>query len=363
MRCCERPEYADYWAMKWCDLLRVKAEFPVNLWPNAVQAYHRWIITSLRENKPYDQFARELLTGCGSNFRDPQVNFYRSTQSKDPEEIARAVALTFMGTRADKWPPEKLQQMAKFFSYIGYKRTAEWKEEIVYFDYQKLLDEGPQQAVLPDGTTVQLTADKDPREVFADWLITNQNPWFARNLVNRAWFWLMGRGIIHEPDDIRDDNPPSNAKLLSELEKELTLSRYDLKAMYREITQLEGVSAVLDSAIGRSRGRGSCSPTIRSDAWTPRSWSMRSARSRGRPKSIPVRSPSRSPGSRNGSVPSRWRTGASPVRFWRCLGDRRVTRAWSWNGTTKSPLRSVCTCSTPPTSSTRSNAVPSCASW
>ena len=44
-RLLEREEFADYWAMKWSDLLRVKAEFPINLWPNAAQAYHRWIRT------------------------------------------------------------------------------------------------------------------------------------------------------------------------------------------------------------------------------------------------------------------------------------------------------------------------------
>ena len=231
----QRSEFADYWALKWCDVLRVKAEFPINLWPNAVQAYHRWIITSLRENKPYDQFARELLTLGGSNFRDAPVNFYRSTQSTDPREIASAVALTFMGSRADKWPPEKLTELTKFFSYIGYKRTAEWKEEIVHFDFQKLLDEGPRAVVFPDGTTVELTADRDPREVFADWLIDNRNPWFARAIANRAWFWLLGHGIVHEPDDLRDDNPPSNPKLLAMLENELTSSHYDLKELFRTI--------------------------------------------------------------------------------------------------------------------------------
>ena len=94
--------------MKWCDLLRVKAEFPINLWPNAAQAYHRWIRTSIRDNKPYDQFVREMLTSSGSNFRVPQVNFYRAVQSREPQGIAQAVALTFMGMRADKWPKERL---------------------------------------------------------------------------------------------------------------------------------------------------------------------------------------------------------------------------------------------------------------
>ncbi|MCK5595217.1 DUF1549 domain-containing protein, partial [bacterium] len=82
----EREEYSDYWSMKWCDLLRVKSEFPSNLWPNAVQAYHRWIKVSLKENMPYDLFARTLLVSSGSNFRDPPVNFYRIGSQHEPQK-------------------------------------------------------------------------------------------------------------------------------------------------------------------------------------------------------------------------------------------------------------------------------------
>ena len=107
-RLLERDEFADYWAMKWGDILRIKAEFPVNLWPNAAQAYHRWVRASIAENKPYDKFARELLTSSGSNFRVGPVNFYRAIQNRTPEGIATAVALTFMGARAEAWPKERL---------------------------------------------------------------------------------------------------------------------------------------------------------------------------------------------------------------------------------------------------------------
>ena len=89
----ERDEFATYWAMKWGDLLRVKAEFPINLWPNAVQAYHRWIRTAIKQNMPYDRFVRELLTSSGSNFRVPPVNFYRAVQMSDAPTLAGAVAL------------------------------------------------------------------------------------------------------------------------------------------------------------------------------------------------------------------------------------------------------------------------------
>jgi hypothetical protein len=219
--------------MKWSDLLRVKAEFPINLWPNAVQAYHHWIRTSIKKNLPYDKFVRELLVSSGSNFRVPQVNFYRAMQSKEPETIAQAVALTFMGERAENWKKERLSGMAGFFSQVGYKSTGEWKEEIVYFDPNRAST--GLKAVFPNGKAAKLSPDKDPREIFVNWLVTAKNPWFTRNIANRAWSWLLGRGIIHEPDDIRPDNPPSNPKLLAFLEKELIAAKYDLKHIYRLI--------------------------------------------------------------------------------------------------------------------------------
>ncbi len=238
-RLLKRDEFADYWAMRWCDLLRVKSEFPINLWPNAVQSYHRWIRTSIQSNIPYDRFVREMLTANGSNFRVPQVNFYRSMQSEDPEAIAQAVALTFMGARAENWPQDRLAGTATFFSQIGYKKTAEWKEEIVFFDSlgtaRDASERAPGKAVFPDGTPARLSADRDPREVFADWLIRPDNPWFTRNIVNRLWCWLQGRGIIHQPDDIRPDNPPANPELLALLERELIDTDYDLTHIFRLI--------------------------------------------------------------------------------------------------------------------------------
>ncbi len=198
-RLLERSEFADYWAMKWGDILRIKAEFPVNLWPNAAQAYHRWVRASIAENKPYDKFVREMLTSSGSNFRVGPVNFYRAVQSKTPETVANAVALTFLGSRTDSWPEDRRKGMAVFFSQIGYKPTSEWKEEFVFWDplgvdcrtrqhgtrtgrHQHVgqtrqrsaaggtpaaateppADTKPLTAVFPDGTKIQLPSNRDP---------------------------------------------------------------------------------------------------------------------------------------------------------------------------------------------------------
>jgi hypothetical protein len=243
-RLLERDEFADFRAMKWGDILRIKAEFPVNLWPNAAQAYHRWVRASIAANKPYDKFARELLTSSGSNFRVPPVNFYRAIQNRTPDGIAGAVALGLMGSRIESWPEDRRKGMAAFFSQVGYKPTREWKEENVFWDPLNSSAQptntvptncAPELAVFPDGKEIRLPNNRDPREIFADWLIRPENPWFTRAIANRVWSWLLGRGIIHEPDDIRDDNPPSHPELLAYLEKELVAGRYDLKRLYRLI--------------------------------------------------------------------------------------------------------------------------------
>ena len=266
-RLMERREFVDYWAMKWADTLRIKAEIPVNLWPNGARAFHRFVWASLAANKPYDQFVREMLTASGSNFRVGAVNFYRAVQDRSPTGIASVVALTFMGVRTDHWPKERLDGMAVFFSQIAYKPTSEWKEEVVFWDPWGLrlvpsnfvpgrdtpgtvrpkpadevispvpppISSEPLVGVFPDGTKVTIPPDKDPREVLADWLIRPENPWFTKCIVNRVWAWIMGRGIIHEPDDIRDDNPPSNPELLAYLEKEMIQSGYNLRHLYRII--------------------------------------------------------------------------------------------------------------------------------
>lgn len=243
----QRPEYADYWAMKWGDVLRVKAEFPIKLWPNAVQTYHRWIHSSIRDNKPFHVFTQELLVGSGSNFRDGQVNFYRAMQDRTPRGMAATVALTFMGERAEKWPEKKLTAMAGFFAHVAFKATGEWKEEIVYFDPTADKDGLSAGAIFPDGSAVKLDPAKgDPRLVFAAWLLRPENSSFSRCVSNRIWTWLMGRGIVDEPDDFRPDNPPSNPALLAFLEQEFIASRCDMKHLMRVIlnSQTFGLSSV-----------------------------------------------------------------------------------------------------------------------
>ncbi len=225
-------EFFDFHAAQWCDLLRVKSEFPINLWPNGAMVYYRWLRDAVRTNMSYDTFARQLLLSDGSDFRDAPSNFYRAVNPKTPEGRAEAISRLFLGMRISSLEQSRRKSLVTFFSRVATKKTAEWKEEIVYWDRTPLEEKN---LYLPDGKKVTIADDQDPREVFADWLIRPDNHIFNQVIVNRIWCWLLGRGIVHEPDDFRKDNPAVHEDLLIFLERELVASHYDMKHIYRLI--------------------------------------------------------------------------------------------------------------------------------
>ena len=220
-----------YMQMRWGDILRIKSEFPSNLWPNGVQAYNRWIYEQLMNNVPYDKMVRGLLLSAGSNFRAPAANFYRGFQKRSAKNFYDNINLLFLGNR------ECTDNGHICFSQIKFKSTKEWKEEIVYLDIHKRV---PQLEVELDDTTIlKLRADSDWREAYVDWLTSSDNRRFAEVMANRMWFWVFGRGIVHEPDDWRYDNKPSNPELLNELTDYFIASKFDMQALLKRILMSE----------------------------------------------------------------------------------------------------------------------------
>ncbi len=216
-----------YMQMRWGDILRIKSEFPSNLWPNGVQAYNRWVYEQLLNNVPYDKMVRDLLLSEGSNFRSPAANFYRGFQKRSPENFYANINLLFLGNR------NCTDNGHLCFSQIKFKSTKEWKEEIIYIDYYKALP--GDKVVLADGTPLTLRADSDWREEYVNWLTSPTNRRFAEVLVNRMWYWVFGKGLVHEPDDWREDNKPSNPQLLNELTDYFLKSKFDIRALMKRI--------------------------------------------------------------------------------------------------------------------------------
>ena len=245
------PEYADMQAMRFADMLRIKSEFPINLWPNAVQIYHRTIHDDLLVDRSLKSIFYELLTASGSNFRTAYANFFRASADRSPMGLAKMVLLTTMNVRETEFSQSELEKFAKLFSRIKYKSTYEWKEEIVYNDIVPVKLE----AMLPDGTEVTVDTGKvDPRKVFADWLLNDKNDYFARAMTNRVWYWVFGKGIYPEADALPrlpaerslwdklfGEEPaaasvvPFSEEVQNYLIAEFKRSNYSLKHLYRVI--------------------------------------------------------------------------------------------------------------------------------
>lgn len=248
-RLLDSEAHADLIAMRFADMLRIKSEFPVNLWPNAVQAFHQKLRTDILNNRPYSEMVFEMLTASGSNFRVPYANFFRGTGSRTPEGLAEITARTFMGLQFRKLPPDEQKKFAAFFSRIRFKSTFEWKEEIVYTDPEPVR----LKACLPGSGNFTIDAPQtEPRQVLAKALVSEDNPYFARAFVNRAWSWFFGKGLIDPADDITPEpdfwthafrelglNAPSEREVQPELLQFLTdefrRSNYNMRYLFRLI--------------------------------------------------------------------------------------------------------------------------------
>ena len=244
----DRPEYADFWANKWADLLRPN---PYRVGIKAVWMLDAWIRDAFRQNKPYDQFVRELVTAQGSTWRNGATVIYRDRQQI--EEVASSVSQLFLGVRLEcakchhhpfeVWSQDDFYGFASFFSRVGHhgglSPPISGSEELIFTTSSGEIKHGRTGAsVAPktlNGSPVSIEAGNDPREVLADWMTDASNPYFAKVMVNRVWSELMGHGICEPVDDFRATNPGTNAPLLEYLAEDFRQNGYDIKHLLRTI--------------------------------------------------------------------------------------------------------------------------------
>lgn len=243
-RLLDSDEFASFWALKWGDILRSNSK---KLKTVGVYKFRQWVYESIRNDKPLDQFARELITANGSVFENPPANFWRA--SRDPQDATETTAQLFLGVRIqcakchnhpfERWTQDNYYGIAAAFARVGRKNSVDTEEEVIFNQSggevtQPRTNKQMKVHLLLKGD-VDVPADEDRRVVFAQWLTSPENPFFARSVVNRIWGHLFGRGIVDPVDDFRDSNPPSNARLLEELARQFVASNFSQKWVIRTI--------------------------------------------------------------------------------------------------------------------------------
>lgn len=238
----QRPEYADFWALKWSDLLRINNK---QVTATGVHKYRRWILAAVRDNMPYDKFVRQLLTATGNTFDNPPANYFRA--AVDTNDCTETTAQLFLGIRIqcakchnhpfERWTQDNYYGIGAFFNRVQRKPSAKAEEVVVWVARAGEVTQprtGKQMKPwLPLQGDAELPGDDDRRQALVEWLTGNDNPFFAAAHVNRLWGHLMGRGIVEPVDDFRASNPPSNAALLDALAKDFVAHGYDQKHALR----------------------------------------------------------------------------------------------------------------------------------
>ena len=247
----DRPEFVDFWAYKWGDLLRINR---TDLEEKGMWSFHNWVRAALRDRKPVDEFVRDIILAEGSTFTEGPANFYRIGRA--PDEWAETVAQVFLGVRMqcakchhhpfEKWSQDDYYGMAAFFARLGTKNSQEFglfgRESVVYLKATGEVAHPRKRGVVKPHTLDGPECDDplDRRVKLAEWLTSKENPMFAKNIVNRFWGYLMGRGLVEPMDDMRATNPASNPELLDALAADFAGAKFDLKHLLRTIMRSQG---------------------------------------------------------------------------------------------------------------------------
>jgi hypothetical protein len=252
----DRPEYADFWTLHWSDVLRSNRK---TIQIKGIHVLQNWVRGHIAKNTGMDEMVRELLTANGSTFANPPANYYRI--ARDPQNLAETTVQLFFGIRMqcakchnhpfERWTQDDYYSTAAFFSRVRQKKDTMEPgatpqlpgAEVIY---SARAGEANSEVTQPrtgkvmapkfmGGATPTIPPNKDRREVLADWVTGNDNPFFAKSIVNRIWYHLNGKGIVDPVDDFRDSNPSANDELLDALAKDFIAHKFDVKYLIRVI--------------------------------------------------------------------------------------------------------------------------------
>jgi hypothetical protein len=245
-RLLESPDYPAYFALRWGSILRNSNLAGAD---QAAYAFHNWMKDMIARNRPYDEFVRGIVAAAGEWQDAPAINWYWQSRDDQLHQVTADTAQVFLGIRLqcarchhhpyERWGQDDYFGLAGFFTRLGRKSFGQPPPyfaagNVTTGEKSPLTGKTPEPKY-PDGPVAQFTPEDDPRHALVDWMARPDNPFFARVLVNRLWGHFMGRGLVHEVDDLRETNPPSNPELLDALSRDFVEHKFDVKHVIRTI--------------------------------------------------------------------------------------------------------------------------------
>lgn len=246
----ERPEYADFWTLKWSDVFRSTRK---TIQVKGTHVFQKWMRHHIARNTGFDQVVREVISAGGSTYSNPPANYYRI--ARDPTSLAETTAQLFLGIRMqcakchnhpfERWTQDDYYSFSAFFARVKQRKdplepsTANKKDgaEYIYVARTGEVTQPRTGKVMPakfmGGPIATVAPGHDRREALARWLSAPNNPFVPKSIVNRVWYHLMGRGIVDPVDDFRDSNPSANDDLLDALAKDFVDHKFDIKHLIR----------------------------------------------------------------------------------------------------------------------------------
>lgn len=238
-------EFVDYWSYQLSDLLLISSN---KLTTPAMWSFYNFVREGVAENKPWDVFARQIITSTGTTLENGAGNYF--VLHRDPTDLTETTSVAFLGLSLtcarchnhplEKWTQDQYYGFASLLSRVGLKDGQAMGETVVsdrpdgeIFHPRKSRAMPPQPL---DAMPLKADSPQTRREALAAWMTSPENPLFARAIINRVWKRFFARGLMEPEDDLRATNPPTDAELLSWLESDFKSNHYDLRRLMKTIT-------------------------------------------------------------------------------------------------------------------------------
>jgi len=243
------PHYGRHMGDIWQELLLVQRDIFSRGLP--AEPLADWFAQGFNSNKPWNQQVADLLTSTGTQQQNGATTLFLALRSRD--KLTDTVCRAFLGIQLQcaqchnhpfpTWKRTDYWGMAAFFAKVDdgapaklFKGLTPNVVEASTVRTKRLPDSALKSSPrFLGGQTPTLNSNDPYRPVLAQWLTSEQNPYFAKAMVNRVWAQFFGRGLVNPVDNLRDDNLPSHPELFDALARQFARSSFDVKYLVRAI--------------------------------------------------------------------------------------------------------------------------------